>query len=170
MAERLLQALLDSRSPGAFAVRSAGTAALVGHPIHPRVAQELARKGVDPNNFAAQALTPELLQEQDIILALSKRHRSAVVELSPSTLRRTFTLVEFARLLSNIKVDSNSEPSARWLAAIPKAIRARSANMKGPGDDDIIDPYGREEAVFQEMFSKLTDSVDQINAQLIAEV
>ena len=94
MAERLLQHGLDQVSPGAFEVRSAGTGALVGHAIEPHVEGFIRVMGAPTDNFAARPLTPAILAEQDLVIALTRAHRSKIVEMRPALLKKTFTLRE----------------------------------------------------------------------------
>lgn len=143
MAERLLQAGLDERYPAQFIVESAGTGALVGNPIDPQVAGFIRELGSSADGFSARQLTPAILHGQDLVLALTREHRSRVVEMSPSMLRKTFTLREFARILPGLKLDEALQGADRWRAAVPKALRARSAQDGGPEDDDVVDPYKR---------------------------
>jgi protein-tyrosine phosphatase len=99
VAERLLQAGLDQVLPGGFRVRSAGTMAMVGHPIQPLSAEIIARYGGNPEPFAARQLTAKILRDTDLVLTMSTEHRGEVLKLDPSLLKRTFTIREFARML-----------------------------------------------------------------------
>ena len=71
VAERLLQAGLDQVQPGAFEVRSAGTHAMVGDPIQPPSADMIRTYGGTPDGFAARQLTPKMLRESDLVLAMT---------------------------------------------------------------------------------------------------
>jgi protein-tyrosine phosphatase len=145
MAERLLQAGLDERFPAQFAVESAGTGALVGHSVDTQVAGFIREYGASAENFAARQLTAEILQGQDLVLALTREHRSRVVEMAPTMLRKTFTLREFARILPVIPSMSPSASGPdRWRAILPKAVRARAnAAPSRHADDDVSDPFRR---------------------------
>ncbi len=159
MAERLLQSGLDERFPGQFVVESAGTGALVGNPIDSHVAGFIRELGGSAEDFSARQLTPEILQGQDLVLALTREHRSRVVEMSPVMLRRTFTLREFARVLPHLDLDGPVEGVGRWRAALPKALRARSALSDAPEQDDVVDPYKRSDSVYKEMLQQLRPAV-----------
>lgn len=159
MAERLLQAGLDERFPGQFIVESAGTGALVGNPIDPQVAGFIRALGGNADNFSARQLTPAILQGQDLVLALTREHRSRVVEMSPAMLKKTFTLREFARLLPAVRVDGSLEGTERWHATVPKALRTRTARAGLPEDDDVIDPYKKEEAIYHEMMQQIAPNI-----------
>ncbi|MCQ1957277.1 low molecular weight phosphatase family protein [Arthrobacter sp. zg-Y826] len=164
MAERLLQAGMDSLAPGEFEITSAGTGALVGSGIEPHVAGFVNIFGGDSSGFTSRQLTAEILQGQDLVLALTRGHRSKVVELAPGLLRRTFTLRELARLLPLVDADPDAPAAERWQAAMSRALRLRSAHPAGPEEDDVVDPYRRSDAVYQQMVRELTPAVDELLA------
>lgn len=99
-AERLASAHSTKLGMTGFSTSSAGIRAVIGHPIHPKAVKVLEDLGGDPNNFAAQQLTPRIAGRADLILVMTKEHRDAVLETAPNKLRRTFTLGEAAQLVS----------------------------------------------------------------------
>ncbi|PVE19076.1 low molecular weight phosphatase family protein [Arthrobacter sp. Bz4] len=159
MAERLLQAGLDEQAPGQFLVESAGTGALVGNPVDPRVAGMIRVLGGSADNFAARQLTPQILRGQDLILTLTREHRSKVMELDPSMLRRTYTLREFARIYEHLELDESLEAPDRWRTAITKAFRARSAHTATADEDNVVDPYRRPDGVYQQMQNEIGPAI-----------
>ncbi|MHA7209825.1 arsenate reductase/protein-tyrosine-phosphatase family protein [Arthrobacter sp. MDT1-65] len=160
MAERLLQAGLNARFPGQFSVESAGTGALVGDPIHPTIAGFIRESGGIVDDFSARQLTPEILQGQDLVLALTRAHRSRIVEMSPVMLKRTFTLREFARLLAHLDLGTLQPGAQHWRDAMPKALRARSGPWGAePSNDDVVDPYGRGDDSYFKMRDELRPAV-----------
>lgn len=161
LVERLLQTGLDEQFPGEFIVQSAGTGALVGNPIDPEVAEFLRVMGGRADSFSAQQLTPEILVEQDLVLALTREHRSKVVQMAPATLRRTFTLREFARLAPHLATDSSLKGAEHWRAMLPKALRARTPPPQ-TGMDDVDDPYRRSQLVYQEVNRLIWDATREI--------
>lgn len=164
LAERLLQAGLDQMAPGEFQVSSAGTGALVGAGIEPHVAGFVNIFGGDATGFAARQLTAEMLPEQDLVLALTRGHRSNVVELSPGLLRRTFTLRELARLLPRVDAGPGTPARERWQDALARALRLRGVHPAGPEEDDVVDPFRRSDAVYQQMLRQLTPAVNELLA------
>ncbi|MCC9175188.1 arsenate reductase/protein-tyrosine-phosphatase family protein [Arthrobacter sp. zg-Y179] len=164
MAERLLQAGLDNVAPGEFEVTSAGTGALVGSGIEPHVAGFVNIFGGDSSGFVSRQLTAGILQGQDLVLAMTRDHRSRIVDLDPALLRRTFTLRELARLLPLVDADPGAAAAERWQAAMARALRLRSAHPAGPEEDDVVDPYRRSDAVYQRMVRELTPAVDELLA------
>ncbi|MDN3905247.1 low molecular weight phosphatase family protein [Arthrobacter sp. YD2] len=164
LAERLLQAGLDQMAPGEFSVTSAGTGALVGADIEPHVAGFVNIFGGDPTGFTARQLTEAILPEQDLVLALTRGHRSSVVGLAPGLLRRTFTLRELARLLPLVDADPGAPSKERWQQGLARALMLRSVHPAGPQEDDVVDPYRRSDAVYQQMLRQLTPAVNELLA------
>ncbi|MBP3037145.1 low molecular weight phosphatase family protein [Arthrobacter sp. zg-ZUI100] len=162
MAERLLQAGFDAMAPGEFTVESAGTGALVGSGIEPHVAGFVNVFGGDSANFVSRQLSADILAGQDLVLALTRGHRSKVVELAPGMLRRTFTLRELARLLPLVDGQDDVGPSERWTAAMSRALRLRTAHPAGPEEDDVVDPYRRSDETYGQMVRELTPAVDTL--------
>ena len=128
-----------------FEVSSAGTHALVGHPVEPTAARVLEQLGGDPSGFAARQLTPAIAADADLVLSMTTAHRDDVLKLAPHQLHRTFTLREGARLVS--------EGNALRIADLPE-IRAQ---FPASGSDDIPDPIGRGEAYFAMVGAQIAD-------------
>lgn len=155
LAEQLLAARLAEAGMTA-SVRSAGTAALVGHPMTPEAAASSREYGGDPDAHVAVQVTDALIDEADLVLTASREHRAAVASLVPRAARRAYTLREFARLAVHVEEDPES---ARFLAAAatpPQLIelvsmsRGFAAPPADAVDDDIIDPYRRSTEVYEE--------------------
>ena len=164
LAERLLQNELDSAAPGIFAVESAGTAAMVGATMEPRIEGFVHASGASSEGFSARQLTREILDRQDIVLALTREHRSRIVEMRPALLKKTFTLRELARVLPNLDGARGVHPAERWELAIPVAMRARTLHRAAAADDDVVDPYRRGDSVFEEMRQQLVPAVQALVA------
>jgi protein-tyrosine-phosphatase len=76
MAEHLL------RARGVDAT-SAGTAVAVpGEPMTGHALSALARRGIDSSGHRARRLTRELVEEADLVLAMTAGHRDAVLALA----------------------------------------------------------------------------------------
>ncbi|WP_026041141.1 arsenate reductase/protein-tyrosine-phosphatase family protein [Arthrobacter sp. TB 23] len=164
MTERLLQQGLDTQHPGVFSVASAGTGAMSGWPIDSRVAAQLDSLGVDPSAFVARSVTAEMLSSQDLVIALTRAHRSEILRLAPWLLQKTFTLRELGRLLPGVSRDESLPPQEQLRNALPRALRGRSMSSVEPADDDVVDPYGREEEQFRHMFGQVIPAVEAILA------
>ncbi|TQR85418.1 low molecular weight phosphatase family protein [Mycobacterium hodleri] len=142
-AERLTTARGARRQVADIQASSAGTHAVIGHPVHPEAAPVLERLGGDPSNFAARQLTAKIASAADLILTMTKSHRDAVLELAPHRLHRTFTLAEASRLIS--------EHGARTVAE----LAARRSLVTADEQLDIPDPIGQSPEVFAEVGSQI---------------
>ena len=173
-AERLLRNRLDA-SLGADAARievtSAGTYGLVGEPMMAEAAQTLVQYGGDPAGFVASALSPEQVEQADLVLGLTRDHRGAVVTMSPRALPRTLTLREYARLLGGVSkadVAAGTDPVERMRAITTAAFGRRGyAPPQDPADDDVPDPYGSAMPAY-ERAAALIDQALQVPLSLLA--
>jgi protein-tyrosine phosphatase len=116
--------LLASKLGPTVHVASAGTRALVGQPISQPMAALLRDSSLEPERFEARRLSEQMLKEADLVLAMTRAQRGLAVELWPAAVRRTFTLREFARLLSWVDplVLPAGTSADRLRAAIPLAV------------------------------------------------
>lgn len=164
VAERLLQTGLNQVSPGSFEVRSAGTRAMVGEPIQPLSAQIISTFRGSPDDFAARQLTPRILKETDLVLAMTSKHRGEVLQLDASLLKRTFTVREFARMLAVLE-NRGDTPPAEDITDFWRALPSRAASVRhlalpsDPADNDVVDPYRRSEEVYHQMEDELAPAI-----------
>jgi protein-tyrosine phosphatase len=164
VAERLLQAGLDQVRPGAFEVRSAGTRAMVGDPIQPGSADIIRTYRGTPDGFAARQLTPTILRESDLVLAMTSGHRGEVMQMDASLLKRTFTIREFARMLEVLEQretpapDVDTADSWRELPARAASVR-HLALTQDATENDVVDPYRRGQETYQQMEDQLAPAI-----------
>lgn len=127
--------LLASRLPAdRFAVASAGVGAMVGYAMSRYAAAELKGYGGDPTGFAAQQLTPAMIESADLLLTATRELRSQVLAESPGALRRTFTVLEFAALVE-MSPGGSAWEVVKWAGAHRSAA--------GGVEQDIPDPFRR---------------------------
>lgn len=171
MAEVLLRARLQGVSAR---VHSAGTRALVDHGMD-RTMQEIAvRHGAAADEVAAHRarwLREPLADDADLVLAMSREHRTAAVELVPRHLRRAFTVREFARLASSLDHDeitrtadaAGEAPRARLAAVVALVAGQRGrAPLAVTAEDDVIDPYRRAPEVYERSAAQLVPAIDAV--------
>lgn len=134
----------DSLAQG-FRISSAGTRANSAQPPHPSVMAELAEPGSGAvSRQPAIQLTADMIEAADLVLTATRKHRTEVVRLRPSALGKTFTLVEYARLMAVVDPESLPvDPFDRARAAVSAAREKRGLIPPVPrADDDIADPLG----------------------------
>lgn len=163
--ELLLRGVLDS----SVTVGSAGTEALVGHPVARPMADLLAADGFPPGGFAARRLTPALVEEADLVLTLTRAHRTRVLELVPAAVRRTLTLTELGLLSSTVArgAATGADDAARLAALVPLALGERPRHV-GTRADDVVDPWGRSEAVYQHSYEQMIGALTTVLAAMRA--
>ena len=168
VAERLLQAGLDQVRPDAFVVRSAGTRAMVGDPIQPSSADIVRTYGGTPDGFAARQLTPKILRESDLVLAMTAKHRGEVMQMDASLLKRTFTIREFARMLKVLEqrdADASAPSPASDIPAFWRELPGRAASVRhlalapDASDNDVVDPYRRGQEFYDQMEDELAPAI-----------
>jgi protein-tyrosine phosphatase len=167
-AERLLRARLDSKLGEAAAriqVSSAGTFGLVGEPMSPETAETLLRYGGLDTGFVARAMEVEQIDGADLVLGLTREHRSAVLQMVPRASSRTVTLREYARLLTGVTpadiAADFADPVERFRAVTATAFGRRGyAPPQSPSDDDIPDPFGGPMAGYDKAATLISQALD----------
>jgi len=131
----------------------------------------LRSNGVDGEAFTARRLTEDLIKEADLVLALTRAQRSLIVELWPPSVRRTFTVREFARLLEEIDASAlpQGTPAERLCAAMPLAVARRGFRRTSAEDDDVVDPFRLSDEVYATSFMEITAAVRMIVAVLVPD-
>lgn len=147
-------------------VTSAGVGAVVGSGVAPLMDERLRALGVDPNGFAARQVTAAMLGEADLVLPLTRAHRSQVVTLAPAVVRRTFTVRELARLGERVGGAAlpTGTPADRLAALVSLAAAQRGRAHVDPALDDVIDPWGQADAAYDRSLAELRPAVETIVA------
>ncbi|MFZ0323714.1 MAG: hypothetical protein WAN48_06235 [Actinomycetes bacterium] len=176
MAERLMRRrLAEVGAAHGFTVVSAGTVGHEGSPMEPFAALALQELGGDPAGFVARELTVGQIQDADLVLTATVEQRGLVVGMVPASVRRAFTLREFARLVTEL----SREPSptgdlgpSTSLAELARQTVAVAVGRRGfgarpqPGLDDVDDPYGAPLQVYRDRGREIAQAVDQTVAAL----
>jgi protein-tyrosine phosphatase len=180
MMERLMLRELSSRGvDDMVSVSSAGTMGQVGQTMEPGAARALSEHGVDAANFTATLLTPQAVASSDLILVATREHRSEVVNLLPSAVRRTFTLHELARVVDGAPPIPGSASVDVEVLELPRRMReavAWAGQVRGsvprpqPEDlDDLADPLGAPDQVYRERALAIAVSVERIVPYLLGD-
>jgi protein-tyrosine phosphatase len=168
-AERLLAHALGPDA--GVDVASAGVRAVVGAPMSAPMVELVEAAGASAAGFTARQLTASLVESADLVLAMTRAHRAAVVELVPAAVRLTFTARELARLLAD--VDPAALPSGpvpeRLAALVPLAAAQRGHRTADPREDDVVDPYGGGSRLYALAFRQLEPAVRAITGHLLDE-
>jgi protein-tyrosine phosphatase len=139
----------------------------------PAQAAEISRQlGGAPDAHIARQLTQEMIAESDLVIGLSREHRGEVVRAHPRSNRYAFTLREFARVLEAHSESARATMIPRTPAAAVRVFRDAIpiiSSQRGyagrpavPEDDDVIDPYGRDQAVYNRSGREISEAVEKI--------
>lgn len=179
MMERIMRDSISRRGSGQdILIASAGTWAHPGEPMQPFAAATLTERDVDAGNFTATPITEDLVRSADLVITAAREHRSHVVGLVPGALRRTFTLLELARVATSPKVvtPTATTPSEAASTAAPLHQRvAWAAQMRGSVSrhednvDDLEDPLGAPLSDYRQRADLIIAAVDQIVPFLMVE-
>ncbi|MGD7733876.1 hypothetical protein ACQCX5_13095 [Propionibacteriaceae bacterium G57] len=155
--------LQDALGPS-VRVRSAGTGALVGRAVDPQMASLLQSDKLDHAGFRARQLAEDELRGAGLVLAMDLDHRSAIVELAPATVRRTFTLLEFADIVGQLDPSAlagRQTPVDRLQALVPLATAARG-RTRHDAAVEVPDPYRQSQQQFEHSYGLIRGAVDTI--------
>jgi protein-tyrosine phosphatase len=169
LAEQLLRARLN---PSIVTVKSAGVSALVGVGMPDPALEWANRLGVtDAASHVAQQVTVELIRGADLVLAMSREHRRALVELTPAATRKTFTIRELAHIAAGISDDelraevagsTDAVEALRAAVDLASALRGVVEPVASPDDLDVIDPYRQSAAVYEQSATQLAPAADAV--------
>ncbi|MCL2784975.1 MAG: hypothetical protein FWD55_05985 [Propionibacteriaceae bacterium] len=160
-----IERLLAVRLTPAIRVASAGTAGVVGAPIAPIMTELMEQRGVPTAGFAARRITEDMINEVELILTATVKHRAKIVAMVPNAMKYTFTLMEFAQSLHYLSLSSiaHLHPSLR-IQPLADHCRAVRSHMRIPESElDIPDPYGFDESVYHTAFSLIVEATTTVN-------
>lgn len=165
LAAQLLRAQLADRPD--VAVASAGTVADRDAPMDALAAAQSNRLGGDPADHRSRHLTERIVAEADLVLTAERAHRAAVVSLLPRASRRTFTVLQFARVLRDMESqDLEAVTDLSSLVAAVAAARGMVPPPAQPADDDVEDPYRRSPEVHEHVADVIAGAVAPITAAI----
>lgn len=161
----LLQSALAG--PGAPRIGSAGTHAQPGQTVDPEMLHRLGERAPSSFPFASRLLKPALVASADLVLGMTRQHCTAAVQLVPSAVRSTFTLEEFAWLISSAPdlEDPLPEGSGNRLRVAVRLAEARRVffRLGADRDEDIPDPIGRSTAAYDRTFERISTAIATIS-------
>ena len=93
MAEAMLQRALEGKTSAV--VSSAGLGALAGHPADSYSIELMVERGLDISVHVARQLTPDMIEESDLILVMEQGHRRAIDSMEPAARGKVYRLCEW---------------------------------------------------------------------------
>ena len=161
MAERLLRARLVERGGDVPMVASAGTEIRyrADRGMTPAAVEVLADRGIDLESHTSTPLSVDAVVGAELVVAMTRRHESAVGLLEPMARSRTFLAVEVARLGGQVG-PRGDRSMTDWVRALDGA---RGGHFTaGRLADEVADPWGGSDEVYR----RCADQLDGICSAL----
>jgi protein-tyrosine phosphatase len=159
MAEALLRHRLEGRRVDVH-VGSAGLR-LVGEPASANGVDVLAQRGIDLRDHRSRILDRQLLEDTDLVLAMSREHLREAVLALPDIWPRAFTLKELVRRGDLIGRRAPGESIDAWLGRAHLG-RNRAELLGSSPSDDIDDPIGLGRADYERTADEISGLVDHL--------
>ncbi len=141
MAEALFKEMLAERNRDDWKVISAGVSAFEGNSAHQNAILALEEQGIETiKSHQAQRLDQELINQADLILTMTRRHKSLIFAQHPEAEAKTFTLKEYSNSTEQLNQASN--------------------------DLDILDPFGQALKEYKFCAKEIKDNLKQVLEKL----
>lgn len=162
--ERLLRHVFDDEPE--ITVISGGTYAHDREDMQEAMKRRVAQYGAQTEDFVAEQVTPEMIEQADLILAATRVHVQDMLAEVPNAQQRMFTHPEFGRLLEGLSPDAVQPTAsvAEQLAALVPLLHESRNNSGTPesSDDDVVDPYMLPNNVFDESFRQIREPIEAL--------
>lgn len=113
----------------------------------------MAERGLDVTEHRNRPVTTELVDDSDLVLAMTRDHVSFVLMRSPDAAGRVFLIGELARLGAGVGPRDPGEPIAVWVGRV--AAARPSDRPLGRAVDEVADPVGEPIDVYRTTVARL---------------
>lgn len=161
MAEVLLQRHLDAGGVEAR-VSSAGELP-PGVPAADGSVRAMAARGLDLDRHRSRMMDPDLLAAADLVVGMARRHVREAVLAHPEAWPRTFTLKELVRRGEAVGPRRPAQSLEAWLRLVNFGRQTGELLGEDP-DDDVEDPIGAPDHVYEATARELDDLVGRLVA------
>ncbi|WP_159451329.1 low molecular weight phosphatase family protein [Demequina sp. NBRC 110054] len=143
-------------------VSSAGVMAVVGGKMPMEMSLAMPA-GFSGEGHAGRQLTPAIVQESDLIIAMTVEHRRRIVSENPLALKRTFLLEEIAMTARAGVPLAGGSPGER-ITHIAAAVQAHRPILAGQDIAEVPDPYKLSQDVYDEAAAMIVAACRDIAA------
>jgi protein-tyrosine-phosphatase len=119
MAQTIFAALAEDKE-SLYRVESAGTAALEGRSMAPNAVAALEEAGISAKPHSARQVTAEMLEEAELVLAMTPQHVAMLRRLGGAPARGIYALPEYAAGLSG---EGIPDPYGHTMASYRSILR-----------------------------------------------
>lgn len=171
MAEGLMRRLAQEAGLE-LTIKSAGVAAMVGGPISAHSKRVLEDKGAQAE-FVSQAVNDELVEEADLILTMTVRHKQQVLARFPAAASKIYVLKEYAQDDPFISKNFSDEELVEMLlqqsltGTSTTHDKSRTSFLDRLEEDcDISDPFGGSLRDYKMCADEIEDALQRIVQKL----
>jgi len=157
----MAEALLRHRLAGAGVPAHVSSAGLwrADQPAASGSVNAMATRGLDLSSHRSRMLTRALIDDADLVMGLAREHVREAAVIAPEAFGRTFTLKELVRRGENVGRARGS--LEQWLAAVNEG-RKPGDLLGDSDDDDVADPIGLPDSVFERTAVELSSLIDRL--------
>jgi protein-tyrosine-phosphatase len=122
-------------------VTSAGTFAFEGDQAAANAIKIAEEQGINLENFRSKPITPQLIQEADIIFCMANSHKQVILNLVPTAMDKVFLLKEF----------------------IEEYDQDKMASL------EVSDPFGQSLEVYRACYQELYEAIEKALNKLVEQ-
>lgn len=149
-------------------IASAGTYGRDGDKASPNAVLACQKHGIDLSHFTARQVTPDLLEEADLVLAMTGSHKKLLNTLNPNAMDKIFLLKEYEYGENvnalNIRLGQLFEA---YGAARENFVKGNQEKLAELDRLNKTDPK-KAEALFHKLNSELAQSVKEMDEEINA--
>jgi protein-tyrosine phosphatase len=164
LAENMFRAALAGLDVD-WVVSSAGVRSRDGDSMHVHASAVLDERNILHEGWRTRRLTPQQVAAADLVLTAEVAHRKVAVTMHPAAIRYSFTLLQFARLLSLADEGQSDPQSGQDLIHHAELARSRPQSR----DEhliDLADPIGEAIDKFRTTADRIDDALRVIERAL----
>ncbi|HVF74407.1 MAG TPA: hypothetical protein VM938_05115 [Acidimicrobiales bacterium] len=121
----------------------------------------LRSRGLDVTAHRSRHLSAQVIDEADLVLGMAREHVREALVLQPSAWPRTFTLKELVRRGEQVGPRTPGQSFEEWLEKVH--IGRNRVDLLGESpDDDVADPIGMNDSVFERTATEIAALVDRL--------
>lgn len=155
MAQAIARGILSQKDAAKkVKVISAGTSVIPGSKAAESAIAVMEERGLDLKKHTARQLTPELIDEADLVLTMTRKHKQHVLTMAPHAQEKVFALKEYVHNLDFPKTER-------------EALKKLDEQML---DMDVYDPIGQPIEVYKECADELEYNIKLILEKIIKDL
>lgn len=129
--------------------------------VSPGAVAALRSRGLDVGAHRSRQTTEQMLDDADLVITMAREHVREALVLRPSAWPRTFTLKELVRRGEEVGPRTPGQSFEQWLEKAHIG-RNRVDLLGASPDDDVADPIGMGDDVYERTAAEIAALVDRL--------